>query len=43
MVAERGAEAWLTMDWNRDVELLDGQFFNVGGYLDREGIQVVEE
>lgn len=38
LVAERGAEAWLTMDWHRDLELLDGQFFNVGQYLADEGI-----
>ena len=40
MVAERGADAWLTMDWNRNIELLDGQFFNVGAYLEQEGIRV---
>lgn len=38
LVAERGAEAWLTMDWHRPLELLDGQFFNVGQYLADEGI-----
>ena len=38
LVAERGAEAWLTMDWHRELELLDGQFFNVGQYLADEGI-----
>jgi Uma2 family endonuclease len=42
MVAERGADAWLTMDWNRDIDLLDGQRFNVGAYLDREGIRIEE-
>ena len=40
LVAERGAEAWLTMDWNREVELLDGQRFNIGRYLAEEGITV---
>lgn len=40
MVAERDADAWLTMDWNRDLELLDGQTFNVGHYLSEEGITV---
>lgn len=39
LMAERGAEAWLTMDWHRDLELLNGQFFNVGQYLAEEGIQ----
>lgn len=38
LVAERGAEAWLTMDWHRELELLDGQFFNVGRYLAEEGV-----
>ncbi len=42
LVAERGAEAWLTMDWDRDIDLLDGQRFNIGGYLASEGIQVEE-
>ena len=40
MVAERNADAWLTMDWHRDLELLDGLPFNVGQYLDEEGINV---
>lgn len=40
LVAERNADAWLTMDWNRDIELLDGQGFNVGAYLTDEGISV---
>ena len=38
MVAERTADAWLTMDWSREIELLDGQFFNIGAYLAQEGI-----
>ncbi len=38
MVAERTADAWLTMDWSRDLELLDGQMFNIGAYLAGEGI-----
>ncbi len=38
MVAERTADAWLTMDWSRDLELLDGQTFNIGAYLAQEGI-----
>jgi hypothetical protein len=43
MVAERGADAWLTMDWHRDLELTDGQFFNLGRYLADEGIVVEME
>ncbi len=40
MLAEQNADAWLTMDWHRDLELLDGQTFNIGQYLADEGIQV---
>ncbi len=40
MVAERNADAWLTMDWHRNLELTDGQFFNIGQYLADEGITV---
>ncbi|WP_210422442.1 hypothetical protein [Spirosoma sp. KCTC 42546] len=42
MVTEKNADAWLTMDWNRDLELLDDQTFNIGRYLKDEGIQVTE-
>jgi len=38
LLAERGADAWLTMDWHRDLELLDGQLFNIGQYLQEQGI-----
>ena len=38
MVAERTADAWLTMDWHRYLELHDGQVFNIGEYLKQEGI-----
>ncbi|WP_225309435.1 Uma2 family endonuclease [Larkinella humicola] len=40
MIAEQTADAWLTMDWHRDLELLDGQTFNIGRYLEEEGIKV---
>ena len=43
MVAERNADAWLTMDWHRDLELLDGKTFNIGQYLDDEGINVIQQ
>lgn len=43
LVAARGADAWLTVDWHRDLELLDGQFFNVGRYLEEEGVRVGKE
>lgn len=40
MIADRGADAWLTMNWHRDLELLDGQTFNIGAYLEKEGIRL---
>lgn len=40
MIAERTADAWLTMTWHRDLELHDGQLFNIGAYLQQEGIDV---
>lgn len=36
MVAEQGKD-WLTFDWNRDVEIIDGVVFNVPAYLTEEG------
>ena len=29
-----------TFSWNKDIELFDGQFFNIGKYLERKGIVV---
>lgn len=43
LVAERGADAWLTMDWHRNLDLLDGVQFNIGQYLDDEGIKLETE
>jgi Uma2 family endonuclease len=37
MVAEKGKD-WLTFDWDRDVEILDGISFNIPQYLDEEGV-----
>lgn len=42
MIAERSADAWLTMNWHRDLELLDGQIFNIGQFLEQEGINVIQ-
>lgn len=39
IVAQPGAD-WLIIDWNKDIELLDGQYFNIGAYLASEGIQL---
>lgn len=36
-------ENWQTMDWHKDVELLDGLTANIGKYLDREGIKMETE
>lgn len=37
IVAEPGQD-WLIIDWNKDIELFDGHFFNIGAYLQTEGI-----
>ena len=29
-----------TVDWNKDVEIMDGHSFNIGAYLVRKGITV---
>ena len=31
---------WITANWNRDIEILDGIIFNIQGYLDERGIDV---
>jgi hypothetical protein len=33
-------EDWIVRNWNKDTELLDGQLFNIGECLKREGIEV---
>ncbi|MCY7351586.1 MAG: Uma2 family endonuclease [Cytophagaceae bacterium] len=38
-VAETGQD-WITMDWHREISLLDGQLFNIGAYLEQEGIRL---
>lgn len=39
MVSQQNHD-WLTKDWNQDIELLDGHFFNIGQYLKDEGVKV---
>lgn len=39
MIAQRDTD-WLTKDWNQDIELLDGYLFNIGKYLEDEGVKV---
>ena len=39
MIAKKDTD-WLTKDWNQDIELLDGHFFNIGQYLNDEGVKV---
>jgi len=39
MIAEKNSD-WLTKDWNQEIELLDGHFFNIGQYLEDEGVKV---
>lgn len=33
-------EDWIIRDWNKDIELLDGHFFNIGKYLKEEGVEL---
>lgn len=33
---------WLLVDWNKDIEMFDGHYFNIGNYLKTEGIQLEE-
>lgn len=33
-------EDWIIRDWNKNVELIDGQLFNIGEYFKKEGIEV---
>jgi Uma2 family endonuclease len=33
-------QPWLTYDWNRDLDLWEGQNFNIGNYLGSEGIKL---
>ncbi len=30
---------WITIDWTNDIELLEGHCFNIGRFLDEEGIK----
>jgi len=39
LVAQKDVD-WLTKDWNQDIELLDGHFFNIGQYLKNEGVKM---
>ncbi len=31
---------WLVIDWTKDIEILDGLFFNVPNYLAKEGVEI---
>lgn len=33
-------EDWIVRNWNKDTELIDGQIFNIGKYLQEEGVEV---
>ncbi len=41
-ISERNASAWKTVDWDQDIELLEGHFFNIAKYLEAEGIKIEE-
>lgn len=32
---------WRIVDWNKDIEIMNGHTFNIGNYLAKEGIQVI--
>ena len=36
-------ENWQIIDWNKDIELLEGHAFNIGQYLEEEGIDPTAE
>ena len=37
------SENWQTMDWNKDVTLLDDLTFNIAAYLNKKGIVIEKE
>jgi Uma2 family endonuclease len=39
LVAKNDSD-WLTKDWNQEIELLDGHLFNIGKYLQDEGVKL---
>jgi len=36
-------EDWLVMDWNKDIEVMEGIRFNIAAYLEEEGIVLTDE
>jgi Uma2 family endonuclease len=36
-------EDWLLIDWNKDIEIMNGITFNIGSYLSKNGIELKEE
>ncbi len=38
MVATKDQD-WLTKNWNQEIELLDGEYFNIGKFLADEGVE----
>lgn len=35
-------EDWLLIDWNKDIEIMNGITFNIGNYLKKNGIELEE-
>lgn len=33
---------WLLIDWNKDIEIMNGMTFNIGSYLKKNGIELEE-
>ena len=42
LTAQSGQD-WLLIDWQKDIELLDKHFFNIGKYLEKEGIEIKKQ
>jgi Uma2 family endonuclease len=38
MIATKDQD-WLTKNWTQEIELLDGEYFNIGKFLEEEGIK----
>jgi hypothetical protein len=38
IVADRQNNTWFMVDWSSDIELLEGIYFNIQGFLDKRGV-----
>jgi hypothetical protein len=35
-------DPWMLYDWNQNIEIIDGVYFNIGEYLKKRGVQIAE-